>query len=165
MTTIYAVSSGSYSDYTIHCMYDNKEAAEEDVRLRNLNNSSRYDQADIEEWDLNHTPPYMQTTHLAQCWIYPDGSIQDEYLQSTDGLAWDDDDVTLDLDATGDLPVVERVRVHQPPQVQIRYVAKGTKAKNADAHWVNVTGTDEQAVMQSYRDNVARIRADKLGLT
>ncbi len=51
MTTIYVVTEGSYSDYHIVGVYDNKELAEQ--FLKNIDEVKKYNDMQIEEYELN----------------------------------------------------------------------------------------------------------------
>lgn len=51
--TIYAVSSGSYSDYGINAMFSTRELAQAFIDAREW---SHYDQPEIEEWELDPNP-------------------------------------------------------------------------------------------------------------
>lgn len=60
MTTVYAVSTGEYSDYGIECIFSTKEKAQEYIKLTN-EYSSRGDFNDIEEFELD---PSIQIPHI-----------------------------------------------------------------------------------------------------
>lgn len=53
MTTIYVVTSGAYSDYSIHAVFSTKELAEEYVAFGTQHDQFSYTGADIEEWELD----------------------------------------------------------------------------------------------------------------
>lgn len=53
MTTIYVVTSGEYSDYSICAVFSTKELAEEYVAFGTQHKQFGYTGADIEEWELD----------------------------------------------------------------------------------------------------------------
>lgn len=48
---IYIVTSGSYSDYGINCVFSTKEKADEYVKMKNL--SDRWEDYNVEEYDVD----------------------------------------------------------------------------------------------------------------
>jgi len=54
MSTIYIVTSGSYSDYRIHSVFDTRDRAEKFIEYMEKNVSGYYgDDCNIEEWEIN----------------------------------------------------------------------------------------------------------------
>jgi hypothetical protein len=59
--TIYVVTQGSYSDYGIRAVFDDKALAQKFIEAFG---SQSYDQMEIEEWELNPCAPALRKGHV-----------------------------------------------------------------------------------------------------
>lgn len=159
---VYVVESGSYSDYSVDGLYDNREAAEEHARL--MNEQRPFNEAYVSEWPLNSRSPQVIHTYTMTCIVSANGEVVNENSLDFTSLEHIEDDQSehiVDLDTVADLGV--GIRIH-PPTVNILKIT-GKRHPHQNGYQVQIQGRDQQAVQQSYSDNVARIRADELGLT
>ena len=63
---IYAVERGSYSDYRVVAVFDNKEAADLFAERINLDDDDKWDQASVAEWGLLSEAPTRTTVYCYQ---------------------------------------------------------------------------------------------------
>jgi len=96
MPTVYAVTSGSYSDYRVHAVYSTKEKAEEAI---NLAETSQWMQYDIEERELDppiNTNPSTLRRYYVNLYISKVAGVSDrtETSASHVGLGGWGEDVT-----------------------------------------------------------------------
>ena len=141
---MWALSSGSYSDYRVKVLFASKKLAEEAVRADNADKES-WGESFSEVFEVYDTVPEMVTVHVWQEAIYDDGTTSDFRASAHSHLPWNH---YWDYAENG-RPKVRFVRAPM-------YHNRGGR--------LEVSGTDEQAVKQAFTDNKARILAEAQGL-
>jgi hypothetical protein len=69
--TVYAVSSGAYSDYSVGLIFETRDLAEEYCATRNTGRPAYGEEYEVEEFELHDSVPGR-----AECltgYVYPDG--------------------------------------------------------------------------------------------
>ena len=141
-TTVYAVSRGEYSGYSVVCLFTDRGSAEAFVREHN-DTARHYDEMNpVEELLL-----YDGTTPKRRTYYSMAAVVNDDGRASSPTTAWSesvwDFEKPVDFHGPHGKPSVRVWRGYDTPYVE-----------------VSVTGFDEQAVKQSLSDMVARIVYD-----
>lgn len=84
MTTIYIVTSGEYSDYSIDGVFDSREKAETYIAYERAHGRYHYDKPNIEEWELNESyDPISRGLTCFRVW-FPDRTTGDAQINAND---------------------------------------------------------------------------------
>lgn len=141
-TTVWAVTTGSYSDYSVKVLFTSKKLAEQHVTaLREIGYDS-YD-AGVEEMALLDAEPKRVRVYYRWARIDADGDVINERVE--DSLDWE----------YGDLwgipkPIMSARTYHAPAY------GKDTL--------VEVRGSSKARVEKAYHDRIAQARAKILGV-
>ena len=142
--TVYAVSSGTYSDYSVEALFTTKKLADE--HLAALGDR----EASVETFLLFDAPPQRATVYSMNARILPDGEVVSENRRGPvnevqERIVWE----YGDFDGRPK-PIMEARTLHAP------YAGKD---------WiVRVKGTDRKRVEKAFHDRVAEARARTLGI-
>jgi hypothetical protein len=143
-TRIYAVTTGSYSDYRVRSLFTSKKLAKTAAEATGKEDDSWYSDAEVEEFYLYDHVPEPVTEFYYQAELWDDGRVTNEHQRSETRLPW------------------THLWGVPPKRPDVRYVrAPMYKGK---AGRLEVRGSNEQAVKQSFSDNKARILAEKAGI-
>jgi hypothetical protein len=135
MRTIFAISEGSYSDYTVRVLFTTRELAEAHLAEAYGNTSDAY----IEEFYLYDEPPKQVVVYNRSGHVASDGRVLAE--QNNGNVNWEYNGI----DNTRPIMLAD------------------TREWNGMLQ-VRVTGTDAQRVERAYQDRIAQARARQLGL-
>ena len=154
MTTVYAVSSGSYSDYSIHRIFSNIEAAEQFAT--DMNEGDRYERASVEEWKLEDVAPTKTIVYGV-------------YLRWDElGLSnseWDNSRVTfLDEGSQPNLCDGQVFKQNHSKRDGGKPDKKGNYTNKYTCIQVHSMSTDKQWAFQAARDKMAQLRAEVEGI-
>ena len=154
MATIYAVSSGTYSDYSIHRIFSNIEAAEKFAN--DMNENGRYEKASVEEWELEDVAP--EKAIMYQCFLRWDEL-------GISNMEWDNSRVVF-LDETFQENRCEGQVFKQNHSKRDggKPDRKGNYTNKYTCIQVNSMSTDKQWAFQAARDKMAQLRAEVEGI-
>jgi hypothetical protein len=143
-TKIYAVTTGSYSDYRVKALFTSKKLAKAAAEATAADTESWYGDASVETFHIYDEVPEKATAWYYQANLWDDGTVTEERLTSDTALPWNL--------LWGEAPARPSVRFVRAPI----HKNKGGR--------LEVRGSDEQAVKQAFSDNKARILAEKAGI-
>jgi hypothetical protein len=143
MTTVYAVSSGSYSDYGINHVFRTRELAE--AFLARATAVRGWQEYEIEEWELLDELPRAEARYRAYATLMPDGTLGD-------------------ISIHGDLMSEDRAETTKESESQLD-AGTGPWAPR-DGTRLGVAGrrTHDEAQKALY-DLAARVKAERAGIT
>lgn len=144
--TVYAMSSGEYSDYAIKALFETKELAEAACIADKANDRySSYDDNRVETFYLYDEVPEPLTRYFMSVEIFDDGTTGLESERAEAGMPW----------SFWDDPVTNRpqVRWHRPPYISNRGAV------------LSVWGSDLKGVQKAFSDRKYKILAELKGLS
>lgn len=145
-TKVWALTTGSYSDYSIKALFTKKRLAKAAMLVNKADSEAwSYGDENVETFYLYDEVPEPSTTWYYQANLWDDGTVTEERLTSTTALPWNH--------WWGEGTERPHVRYVRAPIHQNR----GGR--------LEVRGSDEQAVKQAFSDNKARIRVERAGIT
>lgn len=144
-TTLYAVTSGSYSDYRVEVLFTTRELAEQHLAARKTGRDGWYDtDVSIEEFVLLDRPPERHTVITRSGRVSPDGDVVNDHTSTE--VEW------------------EYGHIYGPAKPLM-----GARTYTAPA-WpgainVEVRGTSKGRVEKAFQDRMAAARAQQLGVS
>jgi hypothetical protein len=144
MSVIYAISSGSYSDYRVLAVFSSKKVAQETLRRWNGTNDS-WSSGQVEEFPFYDAVPEPETVF---------SMIQELWDDGTEGRLNERAHTDMPFDRLFDVPPKGRpsVRFVRAPVHQ----GKGGR--------LEVRGTDIKKVQKAFRDRKAQWQATAAGV-
>lgn len=84
MTTVYAITTGSYSDYRVERIFETRKDAE--AFVTSMGGEGKWDPLQIEEFDFHPAGslPTVYTEYAVRCWPDRDDEIQESSERTTD---------------------------------------------------------------------------------
>lgn len=134
---IWALSSGVYSDYTVHALFTTKELAEQAAEVHRGHEDYRYEEPRVEEFYLYEEIPERVTIYKYQTNIWDDGTETDVRQNFETGFPWQ----------------------HWRAVVRVRSRYVRAPFHNDRGGRLEVWGTDEKAVAKTFSDKRAMIMA------
>ena len=144
MNTVYGVSHGNYSDYTVLFLCADKKLAEKSAAALRGESDGWYRDAGVEGFVMFDEPPKQVTVYTMQA-LVKDGEVLGSYGRIPEPKLTQKDEWEWDTDAK------------QRPSVRV-YTAPvtGPKAKNITVH-----GTDKSGVLKAYSDRITQMLAEE----
>lgn len=146
MRTVYALSSGEYSDYGVKALFETEELAQAALELDQKSSQySKYDVNRVEVFYLYDELPKLVTRYYRSIELFKNGTVGKSYDDNTTDLVWNFWDA---------VPATERP--------QVRYNA--APYLNGRGIKLEVLGTDLKAVQKVFGERKAKWLAEVNGL-